>query len=65
MRYKCHVNVEVVASSLSPRYLFSYINKGVDRVLFAINTAPTGNPDQQNFDEIQVHFISANFLYQK
>lgn len=82
MRFQCHLNVEVVASSLSPRYLyamfgkqilylsflffftsknpftkhclFGYINKGVDRALFAINSVNNGNAEQQHIDEIQV-----------
>lgn len=58
-RYQCHINVESVGSINSPKYLFGYMTKGIDHILFCINTP---RYDQQSdeplkeIDEIKVCF---------
>jgi len=58
----CHVNVEVVASTEIPKYLFLYITKGDTRTMFVIHRPPTVVADQaaaspeEPIDEIKVRF---------
>jgi hypothetical protein len=51
MKYQAHVNIEYCNKSNCIKYLFKYINKGVDRV-----TATLRNRDQETVDEIQQYY---------
>ena len=55
MKYKAHINVEIVASVGAVKYLYKYINKGADRVM-----VETSN-DQLAPDEIQ-SFVDARYI---
>ncbi len=59
VKFECHINVEIVASSNVAKYLYMYITKGADRVLFSISKLPTpteaGDSDvQQTEDEDEI-----------
>jgi hypothetical protein len=51
MKYQAHVNIEYCNKSNSIKYLFKYINKGVDRVTAALRTC-----DDECIDEIQQYY---------
>ena len=44
LRYKAHINVEVVHSAKAVKYLYKYITKGQDRVIMQLN--PDDEVDQ-------------------
>jgi hypothetical protein len=51
MKYQAHVNIEFCNKSNSIKYLFKYINKGVDRVTAALETT-----DDECLDEIKQYY---------
>jgi hypothetical protein len=51
MKYQAHVNIEYCNKSNCIKYLFKYINKGVDRV-----TATLQKCDEECVDEIQQYY---------
>ena len=59
LRYNAHVNCEIVHSVEAAKYLYKYITKGSDRVVFTVRK---GQPDQQRgHDEVET-FINARYI---
>jgi hypothetical protein len=51
MKYQAHINIEYCNKSNCIKYLFKYINKGVDRVTATLNTC-----DDECIDEIKQYY---------
>jgi len=46
LQFDCHINVEVASSVVSVKYLFKYVYKGQDRVMYSIQKeTPVGEID--------------------
>ena len=45
LRYNCHINVEICASTKATKYLYKYLNKGGDRAMMRIDD---GEPKPRN-----------------
>ena len=58
--FNCHLNVELVTSKKSVKYLFKYILKGNDAAAITISEAEKSNYEPQtiNHDEIQMYIES-------
>ncbi|XP_057432073.1 uncharacterized protein LOC130724815 [Lotus japonicus] len=52
MKYQAHVNIEYCNKANSIKYLFKYINKGVDRVTMSMSVSG----DAQEVDEIKQYY---------
>ena len=37
LKYKCHINVEICASSRAAKYLHKYVSKGGDRIMMRVD----------------------------
>ena len=60
LRYKCHINVEIVHTVAAVKYLYKYITKGNDRII--INFDNDGQPREDVVhDEIQ-NFLNVRFM---
>ena len=51
LRYKCHINVEICASTRATKYLYKYIHKGGDRAMMRVDEA--GNTIRNELREFQ------------
>ena len=66
MKYRCHLNVEVCNSISAVKYLYKYVYKGHDRVMYGVKSkdqldlAEQHVPQQAGRDEIQ-EFVEARY----
>lgn len=56
MKYQAHINIEYCNKSNSIKYLFKYINKGVDRVTLSMSSGRTTQDKAVEDDEIKQYF---------
>ena len=49
LKYKCHINVEIVATVGGIKYLFKYIHKGSDRIMVETLTGNMVENEVQSF----------------
>src|SRR2546421_9403822 len=65
LKYNSHVNVEVCSTICAIKYLYKYVYKGHDRIMFELknkNDDNNDNEDKKNFiDEIQ-NYIDARYI---
>ena len=65
MKYRCHLNVEVCNSITAVKYLYQYVYKGPDKVMYGVKSQdnldlpenPTQGPEK---DEIK-EFVEARY----
>ncbi|KAL0286570.1 UNVERIFIED_CONTAM: hypothetical protein Scaly_2789000 [Sesamum calycinum] len=55
LKYDCHINVEVCSNIKSVRYLYKYVYKGPDCVVFEVRQTP-------NYDEIN-QYVDGRWIY--
>ena len=53
LKYQCHINVEFIGSFHTVKYVFKYVNKGVDLATMGVKSGPR--------DEIQ-EFVNARYI---
>ncbi|XP_057426450.1 uncharacterized protein LOC130719869 [Lotus japonicus] len=56
MKYQAHINIEYCNKSNCIKYLFKYINKGVDRVTVSMTNKADLGEKEVNIDEIQQYY---------
>lgn len=56
MKYQSHINIEYCHKSNFIKYLFKYINKGVDRVTMSLSNDETSDKIQNSIDEIKQYY---------
>jgi len=56
MRYQAHVNTEYCNKSNSIKYLFKYVNKGLDRAIIEISSNSTESTDTPIVDKIKNYY---------
>ncbi|XP_057414959.1 uncharacterized protein LOC130709848 [Lotus japonicus] len=56
MKYQAHINIEYCNKSNSIKYLFKYINKGVDRVTMSMSSGNNKHDERMENDEIKQYF---------
>eukprot|EP00501_MAST-03F_sp_TOSAG23-6_P001966 GSMAST32.ASY1.ANO1.2050.1 assembled CDS len=59
LKYNCHINVEVCTSISSVKYLFKYVYKGHDRIMYEVRASTTD--DDSIRDEIK-EYIDARYV---
>ena len=60
LKYKAHINVEVVGSVGAIKYLFKYIHKGPDRVMVEKDFR---SKEEIDHDEITQHINASWYVY--
>ncbi|XP_057456402.1 uncharacterized protein LOC130747469 [Lotus japonicus] len=56
MKYRAHINIEYCNKSNCIKYLFKYINKGVDRVTVSMSSGVPAANGLEQVDEIQQYY---------
>ncbi|XP_057451985.1 uncharacterized protein LOC130743773 [Lotus japonicus] len=56
MKYRAHINIEYCNKANSIKYLFKYINKGVDRVTMSMSVPPANKDREEEVDEIKQYY---------
>ncbi|XP_057426233.1 uncharacterized protein LOC130719634 [Lotus japonicus] len=56
MKYRAHINIEYCNKSNSIKYLFKYINKGVDRVTMSMSVQQPNKDKYEDVDEIKQYY---------
>lgn len=65
LKYKCHINVEICSSITSVKYLYKYVYKGLDKVMYKIaQNSDDAAEEQKSVDEItryeEARYLSAS-----
>lgn len=56
MKYQAHINIDYCNKSNCIKYLFKYVNKGVDQVTVSLTTHANGCDVQESVDEIKQYY---------
>ena len=62
-KYKCHINVEVCSSIVSVKYLYKYVYKGTDKVMYSVSEREQRDPAKERneiMDYLEARYISAS-----
>ena len=64
LKFNCHINVEIVVSVVSVKYIYKYITKGPDRCIATLKTNDTGKENKENSEVINEveNFTNARYL---
>ncbi|XP_057746951.1 uncharacterized protein LOC130966192 [Arachis stenosperma] len=62
MFYQAHVNVEYCNKSNAIKYLFKYVNKGLNRIAVRVSKEASSGEDTQIIDEIK-QFYDCRYLF--
>jgi hypothetical protein len=60
LRYKAHINVEVVYSVKAVKYLYKYITKGQDRIIMSVRDVENTHLEDEVENYINARYISAS-----
>ena len=56
MKNQAHINFELCNESNSIKYLFKYVNKGLDKVTYVVSQSTGNAGDNETVDEVKNYY---------